>query len=220
MTKKYNRWLSIIGIIVLIGLLGLVVWIVVRIGFLFWDFISRSNPTVGAAIIAGSFTFLVSALTLIWTRHSDKQKDIELKRKEIEQEHRHAKIPAYTEFIEFLFKLFNAQKTNTTMSPDEVVKAMQDFTKKILIWGSDSVIKDYAIFSEYSVSIEERKIKGETISQAETMKTMLLFEKLLYDIRADLGHENKGLGECDLLTLFINDIREEQKKYKVAIQTP
>ncbi len=220
MPNKYNRWQTILGIVVLIGLVGLVAWITVKMWFLFWDFISHSNPTVGAAIIAGSFTLLVSAITLIWTRHTDKQKDLELRRKEIEQQHREAKIPAYTDFIEFLFKLFNTQKTNTVMSPEEVLKAMQDFTRKILIWGSDSVIKDYATFSERSTDIEERKKKGETISQAEHVKTMLLFEKLLYDIRADLGHVNKGLGECDLLALFVTDIREEQKKYHASVQAP
>jgi hypothetical protein len=220
MTIKYNRWQLIIGYILLIGLVGLVVWTAVKSWFLFWSFIAQSNPTVGAAIIAGSITFLISTLTLIWTRHSDKQKDIEVKRKEIEQEHRQAKIPAYTEFVEFLFKLFNAQRTNVSMPLDDVIKAMQDFTKKILIWGSDSIIKDYTIFSEYSISIEERKKNGEIIPQVDTMKTMLLFEKLLYDIRADLGHDNKGLGECDLLTLFVNDIREEQKKYKLSIRHP
>lgn len=37
---------------------------------------------------------------------------------------------------------------------------------------------------------------------------MLSLETLLYTIRADSGHANKDLGKGDLLTFFINDVRD------------
>jgi hypothetical protein len=39
-------------------------------------------------------------------------------------------------------------------------------------------------------------------------EVMLAFERLLYSIRRDLGHANKGLGRGDLLRTFINDVDE------------
>jgi len=218
MIKKNNLAQTILSYIVGVGLLGLLAWVVVKIAVLFWDLITHSQPTIGAAIIAGCCTILISVFSAIWNSRTERNKELELKRKEIEQEHRKEKIPAYTEFIAFLFKVFDSQRTNTSMSPDETIKAIQEFTQKILIWGNSSIIKDYGIFSEHAVAQEERKSRGETLSPFDDMITTLMFEKLLYDIRADLGHDNKGLGEGDLTTLFVRGFPEEMKKYKVTNQ--
>lgn len=39
------------------------------------------------------------------------------------------------------------------------------------------------------------------------MKAMFYFEDLMLEIRKDLGHKNKGFEKGDVLSLFINDIK-------------
>ncbi len=69
------------------------------------------------------------------------------------------------------------------------------FTQKLILWGSDNVLKEYSTL-----------LKEFQSSNNKPAHLMLVFEKLLYAIRSDVGHGNKGLGQRDLLTLFIKDI--------------
>src|SRR5438105_9175342 len=99
MIKKNNLAQTILSFVVVVGLFGLLAWGVVKIGILFWDFISHSQPTLGAAIIAGCFTILISVFSVIWNSRTERNKQLELRRKKIEQQHRKEKIPPYTEFV-------------------------------------------------------------------------------------------------------------------------
>jgi hypothetical protein len=45
---------------------------------------------------------------------------------------------------------------------------------------------------------------------------MLDFEKLLFAIRKDLGHSNKGLEDGDLLRPFLTDVDEALENRKQA----
>lgn len=38
------------------------------------------------------------------------------------------------------------------------------------------------------------------------VSTLFLFEDVLFSLRGDIGHSNKGLSQGDLLALFVNDI--------------
>jgi hypothetical protein len=87
-----------------------------------------------------------------------------------------------------------------------------------MIWGSDDVFKEFATFRRQSVALAAKR--QQTLPQgelsAESLQALLTFEKLLYAIRADVGHKNKGLVEGDLLSLFVNDI----DKYLAARNNP
>ena len=89
------------------------------------------------------------------------------------------------------------------MSADEMSQFFSGFTQKTLVWGSDRFLKDFSIFRDNAVA----QAKKGSATPADTTKTAIALENLLYSIRSDCGHENKGLGQGDLLTLFINDIR-------------
>lgn len=188
--------------------LGVVIFILVKIGPLFLDFISRSNPTVGAAVIAASVTVLVSVFSLVWTRRQDRLKEIEQRRWEIEQEIRKEKLNNYSELMEFLFKVFSASRKGDQLPVDEINAFFDSFTQKTLIWGSDRYIKDYGNFRSGTVSQTPAVVNQTGQPDEHTITTMKRLEKLLYTIRADYGHDNKGLKDGDLLKLFINDIRD------------
>lgn len=197
MAKKISVWQTIFGSIVLAGGAILMVWGLVSIWRLFWDYISHSKPEIGAAIIAASGTIIVSVLSFVVGRFLERNKEIEQRKREIEQEIRKAYLPIYQELIDFLFKVIQAQKTSMPITLDEMNTFFTDFTPKILVWGSDRFIRDFSAFRESGI-----------ISVSDPTKFMLILEKLLYSIRYDCGHENKGLEGGDLLALFITDVRQ------------
>jgi hypothetical protein len=206
MKKTTNRWYTFITGILLFALTGFLAWGVVKIWLLFWDYISHSKPEIGAAIIAGSFTLLVSVLSVVVAKVLERNKELALRRWEQEQELRKQYVPIYQELVEFLFKLLRASKTEKPMSEEEMNEFFVSFTKKTIVWGSDRFLKDFSTFRDSSAGYAQLAQSGNT-SNADLIETMVTLENLLYSIRADCGHENKGLKKGDLLTLFITDLR-------------
>jgi len=151
-----------------------------------WKALTRLSPQVSTAVIAGVVTVLVSVFSVLWSKRVDKQR-------EIEQEQRKQKIPVYEEFIAFLFRILLADKLgDQPVTEKEMMKFVSGFAQKILVWGSDDVLAAYAVF---------RRL-GDTSS----VQTVLAIEKLLFAIRADVGHRNKNLRTGDLLSIFVNDL--------------
>lgn len=207
MTKTSNRWYTVFTGMLLLALTGFLAWGAVKIWLLFWDYISHSKPEIGAAIIAGSFTLLISVVSFPVTRMIERNKELAQRRWEQEQELRKQYIPIYQELVEFLFKLFTGSKTGKPMSPEETNEFFVSFTQKTLVWGSDRFLKDFSAFKDGSALYAQLANSGNTTT-ADLINTMVVLENLLYSIRTDCGHENKGLGKGDLLTLFINDARD------------
>lgn len=207
MTRTSNRWNTLIVGILLFALTGFLAWGVVKIWLLFWDYISHSQPEIGATIIAGSFTLLVSVVSFPVTRMLERNKELAQRRWKQEQELRKQYIPIYQELVEFLFKLFTGSKTGKPMSTEETNIFFVSFTQKTLVWGSDRFLKDFSAFKDSSAVYAQLANSGNTTT-ADLIGAMVVLENLLYSIRADCGHENKGLGKGDLLTLFINDARD------------
>lgn len=212
------RWQTGVAVIILLGLAGLLIWGMVKVWMLFWDYLSHAQPTVGAAIIATSGTVLVSVLSIVLTRFFEKNKELAIKRQEIEHEIREKHIPTYQELVIFLFKLFQSSKTGATLSEKEVNDFFTDFTQKILVWGSDRFTKDFSAFRESIILYTHQQQSGIATNEDLT-KAMLALEVLLYSIRADCGHMNKGLGRGDLLAFFINDIRDYVPKEQIAVNS-
>ena len=210
MKLKSKRWQMIVGYGVLILLAGLVAWLLIKIWLLFWDFISRANPTVGAAIIAATGTVLISVFTLVWNRRSERQKEIAQRRWEIEQEIRKQKLPIYEELVAFLFEVINTAKSSKPLTVDEMSKRLVYFTQKTVVWGGDSFLQAFSTFRDGAIM----QAQATGSQQANPLAMMVNFENLLYAIRADYGHINKGLRQGDLLALFINDIRDYIPKQK------
>jgi hypothetical protein len=211
MTKKINHWYGIIGGFVLLVFSGILAWVILKIWLLFWDYISHAQPEVGAAIIAGSFTVIISVLSVVIARAFERNKELAQMRWEKEQEIRKQYIPIYQELVKFLFRIFTSSKTGNPMSPEELNQFFVSFTQEILVWGSDKFIKEFSEFRESSVEYAER-VKGGNATKDDLIETMEKLEHLLYSVRVDCGHENKGLGKGDLLTLFINDICKIQER--------
>ncbi len=72
MVKKTSWVQIVVGLVVVIGGIVAVGWLIRAIGLLFLDYISRSKPEIGAAIIAASGTVLVSVLSVLLARWAEK----------------------------------------------------------------------------------------------------------------------------------------------------
>ena len=104
----------------------------------------------------------------------------------------------------FWFRVVLGQKSpENAVSQEDMIKFMTTFTQKLMLWGSDSVLKEYTRFRQSSMSAS---------GEQDASNTLLVLEDLLFAIRADMGHRNSGLRRGDLLALFVNDIDEHLAK--------
>lgn len=148
---------------------------------------------VAAAIVAAMATIIVSVLSVTIGKYYERKRVIE-------NELREKKIPMYEEFIEFYFNLLMSKKINgKEMTQEEMMKFFNRFTQKLIVWGSDEVVR---LWSNYR--------REYALKDGNSMENMFEFEKLLLAIRKDTGHKNKHIEKADLLGLFVNDIN----KYK------
>jgi len=172
----------ILSVLILYGLY-------VLIKNIFMIFMSLQTE-VTVAITAAMSTIIVSVLSVTIGKYYERKRIIE-------QELREKKIPMYEEFIGFYFNILMSETVgNKKMSDEDMVKFFNVFTQRLMVWGSDEVVRIWSSYrSNYAPQASENP-----------QKSMFEFERLLLAIRKDTGHKNKGFEKGDLLGLFINDI--------------
>lgn len=151
--------------------------------------------TVLAPMITGSATVLASVGAVIYAKHQEQKR-------EIEQRQHARKAEIYQEFMDYWFGVLKAKRD----LPEKERKRTSDaynksFPKKLVTWSSEAVIKEYGDYMGFD--------------QHED-KDIFEFEKLLFAVRADLGHSNEGLKKGDLLRVFLKGVdtrlREEDNR--------
>lgn len=159
-------------------------------GWAVWKTLTALSPQVATAIVAGVATLLVSVFSVLWSKRVDRIR-------EIEQEQRKQKIPVYEEFLSLIFRMLFAEKLGEgPVTEQDMMKSMSLFGQKIMVWGSDDVLKEYASWRRVATAIAE----------GNPAFHLFAVERLLLAIRKDVGHKNKNLKQGDLLSIFINDI--------------
>lgn len=182
------------------GLLGLAIVISLIVGlfaFLRWvvDKVSTLESQISVAIIAGSVTVLVAimshAVQVFITRQQER-----------EAAQRAAKTALYESLVTHWFNVMNIGKQDNKQGQNvrvdsKTIQTQNQITQKVILWGSDSVITSYRRWWRMVLRA------GDDTNPAELFAR---FEDVLFALREDLGHRNKGLDRKDLLSLFINDI--------------
>ena len=102
----------------------------------------------------------------------------------------------YSEFVSLIFGLVEYTKTSKSMSDAEIMERMIRFSKEVTLYGSNEVVKKWA---EYKTS---------AANNLEPLESMVRLEDILFAIREDLGMKKRGMAKGDLLSLFINDVKE------------
>lgn len=81
---------------------------------------------------------------------------------------------------------------------------------KLMLIGGDEVIRAYNDLMQYFYNRGD-----EPMDEAETVRAMGLFGRLILEIRRSVGNEATQLQEWDMLEWFMSDARDLQAKYRV-----
>lgn len=128
-----------------------------------------------AALVAGFFTIVVSTLTVVLGRYYERTR-------ELSALHRDKKIVVYDEFLEGFFNIMHSNAEHSpTDSPPDAVAFLRGFTRKLILWGSQDVINTF---------LEWHRHMARGVPDANSI---LLTQKFLIAMRADLGHKNDKL---------------------------
>lgn len=188
--ENQNIFYTILGLLVL-GFFGyLLIKFAFGVVYLFkninW---SAVNPTVLAAVITATFGIFAVAISSYLS-----------KKREIEFWNRNKKSEAYAAFVKDLVETL-AGNLSEEEKQSIYIKIAKEFGGNAILWGSDETVKAYRDFRDL----------GKT-GEADGVKAVIYMEKILYAIRKDLGHKNKGLKDGSLLSLFVTDSLSELKK--------
>ena len=186
-----RTFLSIVLVLLIIaaGALGLY-WAIKNI----YIGLAGLQKEVAVGIIAVSGTVIVSTLTVVISKYYERKADVQ-------RDLREKKIPVYNELMDFWSRLMSDPESDRKPpTEEEVSEFMTDFLKKIIVWGSDDVLKAFREFRTLAM-------KAKPNSPSAT-NTLFLFESLLLAMRKDLGHKNKGFQRGNILALWISDIEQ------------
>ena len=100
--------------------------------------------------------------------------------------------------------LFAKKLGEKPASEKEMMKAFAELSESLVIWGGPAVIKAWETFQTHPF--------GTTTAESGA----LAFEKFMLALRKDIGNSNMGLGNGDLLRLFVNDLDLTKDKNNVA----
>jgi len=170
------KWWAWLVLAVLIALAVFFVLWFVKITGIVWQELNTLDSTVAAAMVAGFFTVIGTAITVMVGRY------YEAKRKRAEL-HRERKIEMYDAFIARIFKIFANSNvvgsSKPSQSETDLIEFLREHQRKFLLWSDAGVIR---AFSEW------RK----TLTRAPTANSVLKMEAFFLAVRRDLGHSNLG----------------------------
>lgn len=183
-TAKYGP--VFLGFVIFAILVGALCVFIVNV----FRWFSGLESEIAASIITASAVALISTGGLIISKQYEHKR-------EIRREHNNKKVPVYEALINFSSKIQTAEKTGgKPPTEQETIKFFAEFTPKLIVWGSENVIRSYCEFRDTA-------IKGGDSPNADIL---FKYENLLLNIRKDLGHKNKGIKKGDILRLSIIDI--------------
>lgn len=183
--QKHPKWNTFFGFMLLIALMAGGYFLLRFLGRKLIDFINlliTASSKLDAVIIVALITAAVTIISGVVSKIIDfKQK----RREYLSQK----KEEPYAEFINVYFKMQEKVSKKEIYLPDEMFNDIQKFQKKLMLWGSNRVVKAW---------IEYRANAG-----TDGMNALFYMEKILYAIRKDMGYKNLGKGK--LLSMSIND---------------
>ena len=174
-----------------------VLLLLVAVGVAVWFFYSffHSFFKVGAAIQSGILALIgisASAIMAHWFA----------KKREIEARHFAEKREGYNSFMDIMFDLLTATKLGRKPpSERELATRLLKYKKMLLIWADAPVIK---MWDEIESSLAN--------TDQDPKKVLLMWDRLMREMRKDLGKDDSGLAVGGLVSLIL--LAEEKHKVK------
>lgn len=184
------------GLVWVLGIALVVISLALTTGFVYILFnIAKSIPyatdlTFIIAIFAAFFSFMANIIL----------KYIDKKQRELE-ELRMKKRDIYFEYVHFWFDMYASthkvmsKSLEKTFDQKDYFEFITDFFPKIVLWGSDDILK---LVGDY----QQTAFRG-TQNQNDQIKKV---EEIIFAMRKDLGHKNKGIKAGDMWRLVVTDI--------------
>lgn len=185
-----SKWQLVLAL----GVLAVVVVVVSGLIWAVFQGLDRLKSGVAAAVIAASATALISVWSLIYSKRWEQ-------RVLVAQAQREQKLPLYEEFVQFWFMQTFFREDDEETDAAEWKQFVGFTAQKFALWAADDVIRTYNAFKVTAAIATQEGHEPNPVP-------LLAFEQLLLAMRRDLGHENKGLKQADLLRLYIVDIDE------------
>ena len=183
--QKHPKWNTFFGFMLLIALMAGGYFLLRFLGRKLIDFINlliTASSKLDAVIIVALITAAVTIISGVVSKIIDfKQK----RREYLSQK----KEEPYAEFINVYFKMQEKVSKKEIYLPDEMFNDIQKFQKKLMLWGSNRVVKAWIDFTANTSS--------------DSSNVLFYMENILYAIRKDMGYRNLGKGK--LLSMTIND---------------
>ncbi|HEY0321758.1 MAG TPA: hypothetical protein VGC66_12425 [Pyrinomonadaceae bacterium] len=191
-TSHQSKWkqtiLTLLSLALSLILVGFIGWVI-------WKGFAALSSQVVATVIVGIITATASVFAVLKSKQAEHRRDIE-------NDLRKQKAPIYEEFSSFLFKILMSAQTGKAITENEMLQFVMDFNRKLIVWGADNVIKEWSNFKRLN-----------ELGDYPPVMNLIAIEKILYAIRADMGHKNKDMRQGDLLAIFINDIHTYLREY-------
>lgn len=178
---------SVLGFMIFVFLLITSVGLV----YLLYLFIFAGlDKTVQSTIIAAIGTVFASVVAVIYNQRKTKER-------EIAESHRPQKMEIYKNFMIMMFDFLQKAKVNTNDENNfkKLEEGFVSFTRELIIWGSPGVIKAFSIFRN-SANLQQKN------------QILIYFDKILLEMRLDLGNSNKNIKNGDLIKLLLTNPEE------------
>jgi hypothetical protein len=188
-------WLTLLLILILgaVTLIGQVVrYIPSQVGSI--------DSDVAMAIIATAIAGFASVFTVVYAQWRTKVR-------EIAEAHRPQKVKVYGGYMELMFAMLQQTKKEEPKKgkvvtpkaiPGNHLDKMYSFRREVILWASPGVIRAYLEWESISAHEPDVKVR------------LLAWDKLLREMRKDLGNSNWMLRPGQLMHMILTpDAREE-----------
>lgn len=202
-SEKHPRWNLFVGLILLLGMIAGGIAIVFGVYKLIElsvkslvEWITTISSKMDAVVIVALITGAVSIIGVIISSIVAKSLEYRKARREYLAQKREK---PYSDFVAMYYKILISKKLGEEYSQEEMLKDMTTFSQELTLWGSNKVVK---LWVDYRTKATQ--LKG--------VDNLLEYEKILYEIRKDMGFKKMKKGT--LLKFVVNDLDESLKKLK------
>ena len=195
--KSYWKTLLFFGMIA--GAIAIVYYAIKFISHIvssFVDWISTVATTLDAVVIVALITGAVSIVGVIISSIVAKSLEYRKARREYLAQKREK---PYSDFVAMYYKILMSKKLGEEYSQEEMLKDMTAFSQELTLWGSNKVVR---LWVDYRTKA----------TQLNGVDNLFQYEKILYEIRKDMGFRKMKKGT--LLKFVVNDLDESLKKLK------
>lgn len=162
----------------------------------FLNRLSNMDAVVTVALITGGVSIFGVVISSIVSKIIEYRQNIKRFLYEKKEE-------PYSEFIEMVYKIQENANGKKTYTDKEMLKDILSFSKKLTLWGSSNVIKKWLDFRKIS--------QGQSSNSTDNL---FILEEIIFEIRKDMGQKKSGLRQGDILSFFVNDIKNYLPKEK------